>query len=462
MALPTALLEAIAAAEGRRVVIVIGAGCSLEPPTNLPLADACSKEAHRRLVDDKVLTGGECANPSDLSALADAVVERTGSQRELVNRLPTTRFKTATPNDGHYLTAALMLEGAISHAITINFDLALSHALSQVAAGDLVSIIRGPEEHAQVSGCNLIYLHRNADSDPEAWILTNAAIQQAWQERWEELIGGLVAVGPVIVFAGLGSSCGVLRHSVAKMRTALGEMARAFLVDPGNLEHSQFAAEVNCTPETHISMGWVEFMRSLSDRRTREIVSGISRACNELSRREDWPVENVDTLCAQLLALNLLSFGKLRAAWLLDKRPYVRMEQDHALLIADLLLALGFLQRVENLRVSLRQDGLVDIRLDQRHVQVRLASGKGVRRWASVEAELRQLEKYGPAESRAIRVRTTIVGGVVGNRAGNITAPPSIIATEDENGLIDGDTRFGLYSIDEIRNDPRIFMQVLQ
>ena len=143
--LPSDLLLAISAAQGGRVVLVTGAGCSAEPPTSLPLARQCAEDAHRRLVEDTILDSGDCMAPEDLSSVADAVFTKRGSQSELVNRLPIEEFRHAEPNEGHLLAAAMLRERAIGCVVTLNFDLAMSSALSRLGAADVAEIAR-PQE----------------------------------------------------------------------------------------------------------------------------------------------------------------------------------------------------------------------------------------------------------------------------------------------------------------------------
>jgi hypothetical protein len=154
--LPADVLEAIAYPEGGRVVLVIGAGCSVDAPTNLPLAGALARECHRRLVEDGVIAQDACDSPDDLSAVADAVFAATNSQRALVERFPPDRFRRAAPNEGHRIAAALMREGAISNIVSLNFDLAEDAALTNVSAGAEVATISGPEEHHRLIAQNLI------------------------------------------------------------------------------------------------------------------------------------------------------------------------------------------------------------------------------------------------------------------------------------------------------------------
>lgn len=73
MALPSELLQAVASPGGGKIALVLGAGCSVEAPTNIPISRVCSTEIHHRLIADGVLQNGDCVDPEDLSAVADAV-----------------------------------------------------------------------------------------------------------------------------------------------------------------------------------------------------------------------------------------------------------------------------------------------------------------------------------------------------------------------------------------------------
>src|ERR1700712_3165792 len=126
--LPAFLLAAISDPGGGRVTMVLGAGCSFEAPTNLPLSKTLAEDAHRQLVQNGVFDEGDCETPSDLSCVADAVFDRLGRQKELVDVLPTKRMRFARPNDGGLIAAALLLEGALRDIVVLNYDLSLTNA----------------------------------------------------------------------------------------------------------------------------------------------------------------------------------------------------------------------------------------------------------------------------------------------------------------------------------------------
>ena len=185
MELPADLLYAISQTEGGRVVLVVGAGCSAEPPTDLPLSRELALSAHRKLVEDGVLGDGDCPEPHNLSSVADAVWATTNSQRDLIMRFPCESFRQAQPNKGHLLTAAMLYERALSCVMTLNFDLALSNALSQMGTHGDVTIISKPEECANLGLSNLIYLHRNVDAEPDRWVLRSVSLAESWRDGWE-------------------------------------------------------------------------------------------------------------------------------------------------------------------------------------------------------------------------------------------------------------------------------------
>jgi len=87
-------------------------------------------------------------------------------------------------------------ERAVGAVMTLNFDLAMSHALAQLGAGDDVGTVRGPADLAGQRLVNLVYLHRNVDADPEQWVLRSAVLAGDWKGQWEELITTTVLASP--------------------------------------------------------------------------------------------------------------------------------------------------------------------------------------------------------------------------------------------------------------------------
>ncbi len=142
--LPSQLLHA-AAARHRRVAIVVGAGCSLEAP----LISTCQGPTRSQHMMHS--SGTMSLSPRNASRLrtcqcsASTVHGKLGRQSEVVDRLPVNQFKFARANKGYLLAAALLLEGAVSCVMTLNYDLALSDAVRQLEGHADIFEISGAE-----------------------------------------------------------------------------------------------------------------------------------------------------------------------------------------------------------------------------------------------------------------------------------------------------------------------------
>lgn len=96
------------------------------------------------------------------------------------------------------------------------------------------------------------------------------------------------------------------------------------LADPDDRTQSTFANEMKIDESNYVQLGWIAFMRDLAKRSHSETIARIKDACEALSRREGWldpntcqQIEDVDRLAKHINEKDLLTFGKLRAAWLI-------------------------------------------------------------------------------------------------------------------------------------------------
>lgn len=343
MVLPAELLQAVSSPHGGKIALVVGAGCSVESPTGVPVANVCSLEVHRRLVADGVLQNGACTDPTDLSLVADAVFAKKKSQRDVVERLREQYdLKLAKANDGYLVAAAMLCEGVISSVVTLNFDLALSNALSELGAGHLVGVIECPEDLPRQKNINVYYLHRNVNAvDPESWVLRTTALNNDWKDHWEPIITTRVLTTPVVIFAGLGTPVAVLIASTKLLRGALPAATKLYQVDPAEKKSSKFFQELALNASDYIQCGWCQFMDKLSQRLLKEHIAELKRAVERKVRDDGLPTENVADLLDRFQAIGLVNFGKIRAHWLLHDKPYCKAESNAVSLIADLLLAIA-------------------------------------------------------------------------------------------------------------------------
>lgn len=456
--LPPELLGAVADPMGGRLALIVGAGCSVEEPTSLPGARSCSLDAYRRLIADGVLQGGDCAEPQDLSRLAEAVWTKSGDQAPLVSRLPIDKFKTATPNDGYLIAAALLREHAVIALLTLNFDLAMFHALAFVGADD-VSVVMGPRQHDQLRAVNVIWLHGDANAQPNDWILRVSELEEAWKGAWQELVTIHVAVVPVVVFAGLGSPAAVLTATVGRIRNAIRDKvvihADPNAKDPANL----FAAALALPEQRRLALGWCDFMRRLSSRLVAEQVEALRRA-DEVPTRAGAAREDATNLLAQFGAFSLLEFGHVRARWLMSPGKYTPMRVVNKPLLADLLQGLALVERLAAASASIVEDGSVELSSEGRVIAYLVpASGGGTVGWSEIEARV--------SSSGWLRRRwllgnvVALVAGVQGERPE--VAPPSHLVHEPEpQSLVGSSVQFTMLGVDEIRQDEMRLRQILR
>ena len=364
--LPSNLLQAISSPSGGRVVLVLGAGCSKEAPTDLPLASELSKDCHRRLVADGILSDGEVSDQNDLSAVAEAVFLKTGSQQELIERFPKDAFRHAKPNEGYLIMAALLIEGALSDTMTLNFDHAARAAMSNLGAGTQVSEIRGPGDHTLLGARNFIYLHGDIDSTAEDIILRTKELDEAWRGRWGGVVAERILSGPTTVFVGLGSPASVLVETSERILKAIGQFGVGFyVVDPLAYEESKFASALGIPQGNYLRMGWGEFMRALAERVIEEQRAAVERECHELAKELGIATGGVAEMCRRLAEVGLLGLGQLRAAWMLHSGSYLPHELgDRLRQFSNLVLAVRMVEDVSGLEAQFGCDGIVEFSND--------------------------------------------------------------------------------------------------
>ena len=458
--LPSPLLLGISEKGGGRVVLVLGAGCSKEPPTDLPLGSELSESSLRRLIQDGVLNEGDVANGRDLSAVADAVFQKKGSQRELTERFPQDAFRHAEPNEGYLNMAALLLEGAISDAMTLNFDFAGRNALAVLGAREAVSTIRGPQDYGHLGTRNLIFLHRDIDSPPDELVLRTRQLDEEWWNNWEEVIAQRVLASPVVVFVGLGSPAAVLLETSKRIAKALNRpQANLYIVDPSEYGNSAFANMMQIGPQDYLRMGWCDFMRELSQRLVEEHRVAIVSTCDLLSNEMQIATEDVTELSQRLSKIGLVGLGRLRAIWMLQEVSYSPFQYGPVLrLFSDLILGVRLVERQIQLEARFGEDGLVEFHGEGYAMRAMVITGGGSRTRPAVEAEANK--RY---ESMRLQGRPPSFALIAGVEPSPYLATPSNIALEaDPDDLVSGATDFRILHISEIRSDPSRALETIR
>ena len=435
MIVPAELLHAIAEPGGGQLAIVIGAGCSVEAPTGMPLAGPLASEACRKLEADGILAQGECSNPSNLSELATIVYKKTGTQSELIRRFPVNEMRAARPNTGYKLLVALMMERAVSHVLSLNFDRAVENAAVQL--GQVINVVRERGGHVPMSP-TLVYLHGSADSPWETWVLREETMTDAWKGQWEEVIANQVLSAPRILFAGLGSAAPVLEASVSTIQNAIGDGKQIFQADFGPLESNYLANQLGVTADRYVQGGWSEVLTKLSERLVAEQIEALrvtgSGNLQENAFGEEDQIR-FQTQVAKLAGVSLLALGRMRAFAQLDGKHYRQHSEVDDQQIAEPLTKLAKIVHEFNVEAVPTTHGSWEVlRAGRRIGRVLLATGGGVRRFAAVEPRVNQFCHQTIDEVPQPDV--ILIGGLVEETE---PAPPADIVTDLEpDSLIDG------------------------
>jgi hypothetical protein len=442
------------------MTVVLGAGCSVEEPTALPLTGDLAEQIHARLVADGVLEAGECLAPRDLTAVADTVYAKLGFQQAVIDRMPLARMRNAAPNDGYILLAALLVEGAVLAAVTLNYDLAIEHALSRVDAREQVYVICAPEDYRRLGQRNVVYLHRNVNCLPEAWIIRSVQLGEDWKDGWEAIVADRMLASPMTVFAGLGSPAAVLVETTRRIAKVLSDHGvRPFMVDPTDYASSSFAVSLGIPPERYMQMGWSSFMRALADRLVVAHLGRLRSACEDLTASQHLQNEDFEPSLSRLGALGLIALGSVRSAWMLRQSPYTRSFDMAWELQADLVLAVTSVERRLHVTGHFDLDGCVTFMSDTRRARLLLATGRGVERWAAMDARVRQFLKGRRSGQTVDPIRAVLVGGVSGGRV-DLTPPEDLTGDGDPLSVVGGSiTR--LITVDEIRENADLARELI-
>ena len=443
--LPADLLQAVVSRQGR-VALVVGAGCSIEDPTRLKLSSEYSLDVHAQLVADGVIQEGDVRDVEDLSVLAEFVVEKTGSKRAVVDRLPRSDFRVARPNSGHLDAVALMIEGAVSCVITLNYDLALTNALVPLGAND-IEVIRGAETMTDLGSKCIIYLHGKADSASEDWILLKSEIEEAWQDTWMDLVTTRVSTTPFLIFVGLGSPTVILTESVNRVRQIGLGAPQFYLVDPDNT--SPFAHDLSLPERNVMNLTWCEFMALLAKRVVRECCEEIRRAAKSLCVTQGWTIEDgrFEDLVASLKEAGLRTLGMLRAVWLCKPVPYHPDSESARAPMAQLLLAFGKVLADTRHDFTAVSDGRIQVSTSNTRVgSVMGLHGAGVNLWAQAQTMM-----LSAIDGMSDQPDVVLAAGFTGPSIEELAPPESVVhGYRSEDDILAAPHTPRLVAIDEI------------
>ena len=328
----------------------------------------------------------------------------------------------------------------------------MSAALAAVGSAESVAVIGGPDDIPQLGNVNLVYLHRNALAPANEWVLRSTYLDMVWNDRWEAVMATRILVAPTVVFAGLGSPAAALTETVRLIRKALpADTVRVYQVDLAPFGMLSFTTSLRVAETEYVVAGWCDFMEALAERVLSEHWFRFAEACVTVVAENGYATNNLEPVADGCRRLGLVGFGLARARWLLHDGPYARVVLVDTRVIADVLLAMSLVAASFGGTVSVRDDGAMELRDGARLLAaVGFATGGGVRSLVAVEAALATQRRYWPWKETY--PRRVVVTGHLPSAAP--TAPISIVAEVDEDGIVETGTSSQVISAYALRASP--------
>jgi hypothetical protein len=435
--IPAELLQSLAATGGGQVALVIGAGCSVNHPTSIPLAGDLAEAVERQLVLNGRLQANQCPNPRDLAALASLIFQICNNQVELVQCFPIQRMRLARANLGYKLLVALMAEGAISHVLSLNFDLAVQNAAAEL--GVEIATVAAANEPVPIRAA-LVQLHGNANSEPDDLVLRTEVMDGEWIGQWHQVVAQQVLAAPTVLFAGLGSPAPVLTATVEMIQGALGGNKALYQADIVPFGQSGFAAQLEIPEQRYIQGSWDAVVARLAERIAAQQVDSLSRSGRALlteNHHGEADLERFTGIAAQLTGQSLLTLGKMRAFADLDRDKLYRPHsvRDDEFMSEPMLRLVQVAERF-GLDTAPTPAGTWTLRRNGQPIaQIMLATGGGVRRMTAVESRAKTI-CASIAANASMPVDVVLIGGLID--VAPVFDHVDLIADENPDDIIGG------------------------
>jgi hypothetical protein len=369
--------------------------------------------------------------------LASLVFQICNNQVELIQCFPIQRMRLAKANLGYKLLVALMAEGAVSHVLSLNFDLAVQNAAAEL--GIEIATIASANEPVPIRAA-LVHLHGNANSEPDHLILRTEVMDREWVGRWHQVVAQQVLAAPTVLFAGLGSPAPVLTTTVSMIEGALGGSKALYQADIVPFANSGFAAKLKIPEQRYIQGSWNAVVTRLAERLAAQQVDSLSlsgRALLTENHHCEADLQLFTDIAAKLMGQSLLTLGKMRAFADLDRdklyRPHTVRDDEF---MSEPMLRLAQVAERFGLDTAPTPAGTWTLqRNGQPIAQIVLATGGGVRRMAAVESRAKTV-CTAIAENAPMPVDVVLICGLMD--AAPAFDHVDLIADEEPDDIIGG------------------------
>lgn len=278
--------QLVQAAKQRRLVLYLGAGVSMGPPscgpTGLAVVDLLRPFVARMLDCDEADLAG--LSLEDLAQrVANDAVDRLEELRERASQV--FDFRGIEPNFGHD-AVALLLRERMAEAITVNWDCGIERA--GVRAEVSIEGVADTAQSIQLAAQRLpLYKVHGCATRPGTLAVTQTEVDRPQSWAVGRTQGALA--GGIVVFVGLGTVGLYVREPMPELVEVWVDKASSFtIVDPGPPQAWKDALGDERAAENHLPRTSDAFFDELLRAIVRDAIDASEMTARQLASSENW------------------------------------------------------------------------------------------------------------------------------------------------------------------------------
>lgn len=304
--------QLVQAAKQRRLVLYLGAGISMAPPSCGPAGPAVA-DALRPIVARMISVAETDLTGMSLEELAQRVADEADDRMEELRERASTAFdfRGIEPNFGQ-LAVALLMRERLAEAITVNWDRGIERA--GVRIGVLIEGVASTAESIQLAQRLPLYKVHGCATRPPTLAVTQAEVDrpQAWAVGRTQ---GALANG-VVVFLGLGTIGLYVREPIPDMVEVWAAQAASFMiVDPALPQTWKTAVGEERAAAAHLARTGDAFCDELLRAVVRDAIETSEMTTRQLARSETWAETMVEGFRALRAELETASADSVLRWW---------------------------------------------------------------------------------------------------------------------------------------------------
>lgn len=246
-----------------KVLLFLGAGCSLEAPSRLPSAKTLAAQ---------LIADGHGEPGQELEDIAEAMYASTGGWQAFVNALPKHEWRVTPCNEAHAVISELVKEGLIAQIVTTNWDLLMESSLRDhgIAYAPITTASSLGVEPANIP--RVIKLHGDIDH-PEKIRARRSELQAPeWAADWAAALFQTLVRTHSVLYIGYSGSSQAVTLTVAK------------IVGSGERDMPDYLVDVRSPSQLRSDAAAATFVGALRVSDARIVESQAGEFCRELRR----------------------------------------------------------------------------------------------------------------------------------------------------------------------------------